>query len=85
MGLRHRLLGWLSRGDPPERDQDEFVEIAVVPLSQAPLLVGGLRDVGFDAQLIETFNYVRASLSDASIRVPRRDATAASEVLDQLR
>jgi hypothetical protein len=78
MGLRHRLLGWLSRGEPPERDQDEFVEIAVVPLSQAPLLVGGLRDAGFDARLIETFNYIRSSLSDASIRVPRRDATAAT-------
>jgi hypothetical protein len=75
----------LSRGEPPERDPDELVEIATVPLSQAPVLINGLRDAGFDAHLLEVFNYPKAPLSDASIRVPRRDAAAASEELDRLR
>jgi hypothetical protein len=85
MSLRQRLLDLLSRGDPPERDPDEFVEIALVPLSQAPVLVNGLRDAGFDTQLLERYSYVNATLSDASIRVARRDAAAATEALDRLR
>jgi hypothetical protein len=85
MSLRERLLHLLSRGEPPERDPTEFVEIATVPLSQAPVLVNGLRDAGFDAQLLERYSYVKASLSDASIRVARRDAVAASDALDRLR
>ena len=85
MSLRDRLLRLLSGGEAPERDPNEFVEIATVPLSQAPVLVNGLVNAGFDARLVETFNYPRSSLGDARILVARREAAAATEALDLLR
>ena len=85
MGLRQRVRRLLDRGEPADADPSELIEIAVVPLWQAPTLVTGLREVGFDASFAETFNVVTNTLADARILVARRDAPAASEALDQIR
>ena len=66
-------------------DENEAVEIAVVPLLRGPMLVTLLRDRGFDASGSETFNVVTDVRSDYRIFVPRRQAVAATAALDELR
>jgi len=83
--LRDRLFGLLSRGEASPHDPDERVEIARVPLSQAPLLVEGLRSEGFDARFGETFNAISKMSTDARIDVRRADVEAATAALDRLR
>jgi hypothetical protein len=84
VSLRDSLFRLLNRGAATV-DENEAVEIAVVPLLRGPMLVTLLRDRGFDASGSETFNIVTDVRSDYRIFVPRRQAVAATAALDELR
>lgn len=80
MSLRDTLMRWLDRGHV-HVDPDEWVEVAVVPLSQGPLLVEQLRAAGIDATGADTFNVVTQVPSDFQVLVQRRDLADAERVL----
>lgn len=84
MSLRDSLVRLLSRGTP-KLDENEVMEIGVVPLPSGPMLVAQLRDRGFDATGLESFNLVTEVRTDYRIFVPRREAAAAIAALDELR
>jgi hypothetical protein len=85
MGLKDRIVLLLGGDQPAEGDPDEPVAVAEVALSEAPVLVAGLRDRGIGAQYAETFNILTAMLTNARIFVRRADARAATEALERLR
>lgn len=84
MSLRDSLFRLLNSGTATA-DENEVVEIGVVPLMRGPMLVTLLRDRGFDATGSETFNLVTEIRTDYRIFVPRREAVAATAALDELR
>jgi hypothetical protein len=81
MGLRAWLIDLLSRGEMPELDPDEVVEVDNVPLADGPLTIAALRDAGVDATMVEAFHAPTASTTRARIMVRRRDADAALAIL----
>jgi hypothetical protein len=85
VGLWTWLTGRLSRGELPERDPEELVEVENVPLSDGPLTVLALREAGLDATMVEEFHAPTASTTRARIMVRRRDADAALAVLAERR
>ena len=82
MGLRTWLVDLLSRGEVPEPDPDEPVEVGMVLLPEGPLTIEALRDAGIEATMIEAFDAPTAT-TRARIMVRRRDADAASAVLTE--
>ena len=84
MSLRESFFRLLNRGTP-KVDENEAVEIGVVPLVRGPMLVSLLRDRGFDATGLESFNLVTEVRSDYRIFVPRREAVAAAAALAEPR
>ena len=84
MGLLQRLVDAFGRGDEPEVDDDEFVNLEVVPLHFGPLTVETLAGAGIEALTVEEFNAPTAQ-SRAQILVRRRDVEKATAVLDELR
>lgn len=80
MSLRDTLMRWLDRGHV-NVDPDEWVEAAVVPVSQGPLLIERLRTAGIDATGADTFNVVTQVPSDFRVFVQRRDLAAAERAL----
>jgi hypothetical protein len=84
MGLRRKLIEVLSRGEEPEVDEDEFVNLEVVPLHFGPITIETLTEAGIEALSIEEFNAPTAQ-SRAQIKVRRRQLAEATEVLDALR
>jgi hypothetical protein len=80
--LRQRFIDLLSRGEEPERDPDELVELGTVTLPEGPLTVAALRDAGLEASMFEAFDAPTAQ-ARARVMVPRRQAAAAAEVLAQ--
>ena len=82
MGLRTWLVDLLSRGEVPEPDPDELVEVGMVLLAEGPLTIEALRDARIEATMIEAFDAPTAT-TRARIMVRRRDADAASAVLTE--
>ncbi len=80
MGLRTWLVDLLSRGEVPERDPDEVIDVGTVLLSNGPLTIVALQEAGIEATMIEVFDAPTAT-TRARIMVRRRDADAASAVL----
>ena len=83
MTIRQAIERLLTRGAPPD-DQDEPVEIALVPIGTGPMTLASLRESGFDATGAETFNIVTNVLSDYRILVPRSQAADATGRLQDL-
>ena len=79
-----RLARWvtdlLSRGDEPERDPDELVDVGTVGLAEGPLTVEALRAAGIEATAVEAFD-APTGLTRTRIMVRRHQAAAATEVL----
>jgi hypothetical protein len=84
MGLRRKLIEVLSRGEEPELDEDEFVDLEVVPLHFGPITIETLTEAGIEALSVEEFNAPTAQ-SRAQIKVRRRQLAEATAVLDALR
>ena len=80
MRLTRWLTDLLSRGDEPERDPDELVDVGTVVLAEGPLTVEALRGAGIEATMLEAFDAPTA-LTRARIMVRRHQAAAATEVL----
>jgi len=80
MGLRTWLVDLLSRGEAPERDPNEVIDVGTVLLSNGPLTIVALQEAGIEATMIEVFDAPTAT-TRARIMVRRRDADAASAVL----
>ena len=83
MGVRGWLWSVLSKGEPPEQDPNEFVEVTVVSFAESQLTVALLQRNQIKAFAVEQSRIPgRASATDsASIRVRARDLRAASDVL----
>lgn len=62
-------------------NEDEPVELVVVPLFDGQLVVAELRNSGIEAMAIESFNLVTKNASDAQIMVRRGDLGAAHAVI----
>ena len=85
MGLRQKLLDVLSRGSEPEVvDEDEFVDLEVVPLHLGPLTIEVLDEAGIEAEPLESYNSATAQ-SSTLIRVRRRQHAEATALLDSRR
>jgi hypothetical protein len=80
--LRAAFLRLLSRGEPPDLDPDELVEVALVPLHDGPLLIARLDEAGVAASGIESFDVATSVRSRMRIMVRRRDAEAATRLLE---
>lgn len=85
MGLRQLVIDLLSRGTPPELDEDELVHVEDVPLGMGQTTVEALRNEGIEAVAIEDFNAVIGASTSAAIMVPRRQHAEATAFLDTLR
>jgi hypothetical protein len=78
------LVELLSRGEAPELDPNELVEVETVPAANGPMTVETLRSAGIDAIPFEAFDSVTA-VHSAQIKVPRRQLGEAAKLLDRLR
>lgn len=84
VGLRAKLVELLSRGEAPELDPDELVEVETVPAPNGLMTVETLVSAGIEALPVEAFDAVTARHT-VQIKVPRRQLREATEVLDSLR
>lgn len=82
MGVRSWFASLLGRGEEPDRDADEQIEVPVVPLAQGPMLVAALQRADIDAVGIESVDVATETRSKMRILVRRADAECAHEVLD---
>ena len=81
VGVRRWFVDLLSRGETPEEDPAELVDLATVPLAVGPLLVARLKDEGITAAGIEAFNLVSDTRSHMRIMVRRDQFEMATEVI----
>lgn len=81
MGVRDALVRILSKGSAGPIDEDEPVELVLVPFFDGQLVVAELRNSGIAATAIESFNLVTRTASDARIMVRRGDLVAAHAVI----
>jgi hypothetical protein len=83
MDVRGWLWSVLSRGEAPEQDPNEFVEVTVVSFPQSQLTVALLERNQIEALAVEESRIPGkvATPDSASIRVRARDLQAASDVL----
>ena len=81
MGLRAAFWRLLAKGSPPKRDESDQCDLITMSLFEAPLLIAELNDHGIDAALIESFNVVTKTRSDARVLVRYGDLEAARAVL----
>lgn len=84
MGLRTKLVELLSRGEAPERDPDELVELQTVGSHNGPMTVETLRSAGIDAIPLPSYD-AALGRSEMRIMVPRRQLGDAAALLDALR
>jgi hypothetical protein len=84
MGLRAKLVELLSRGEAPERDPDELVELQTVDVHNGPMTVETLRSGGIDAVPLPSYD-AALGRSETLIMVPRHQFGDAAAVLDSLR
>lgn len=84
MGLRAALENLLSRGEAPEPDPDELVEVETVPVANGPLALEALRGAGVEAVGLDSFNAATGHYA-VQVKVPRHQLQDATEVLDDLR
>ena len=81
MGVRRWFLGLLSRGQEPDGDPAELVDLETVPLAVGPLTIARLEQAGFSVTGIESFNIATNVRSHMRIMVRRDQFTAAAELL----
>ena len=84
MGLGRRFLRLLGGSEPAPADPSALVDAGVVRLSEGPMLVAGLQDMGISAVGVESFSVVTDSRSLMRIMVRRSDLAAATEALEAL-
>jgi hypothetical protein len=84
VGLRTLLLDMLARGEPAERDPDEIVEVADVPLHNGPIIVASLTESGIEATGVESYDIRSSVTTRMRIMVRRSDVAAASALIDKL-
>ena len=84
MTIRDSINRLLGGDDATPENPDELIEIAVVPIGAGPMKVSMRCDAGFEASGAPTFNLVTDVASDFRILVPRREAAAATERLDEI-
>ena len=83
VGVRSWFYRLLERGEAPERDVKEIIEVADVPLPQGPLLLLAIKDAGIDCTGIESFDVVTDTRNRFRVMVRRADAVAAAEIVDR--
>jgi hypothetical protein len=84
MGLRSALVELLSRGEAPEPDPAELVEVETVPVASGPLAVEALQGAGLDVMALDSFNAATGTYA-VQVMVPRRQLAEATALLDGLR
>jgi hypothetical protein len=83
MGLRRWFWSLLARGEPPEFDPDEYVEVALVSVAESQLAVALLARHSIEAVPVEQSRYPGGAnlAASVSIQVQRRDAEEAVRVV----
>jgi hypothetical protein len=83
MGLRRWLWSVLARGEAPELDPDELIEVALVSPPQAPMTVAPLARHGIDAFPVEQSRYPGGAQLAAlvSVEVRRSDSERAARLV----
>jgi hypothetical protein len=84
MGLRAKLVELLSRGEVPDADPDELVDVETVPVSDGPMTIEMLRGAGLDAVALDAFNAGTAHHA-VRVMVPRHQLDEATALLDDAR
>jgi hypothetical protein len=74
----------LTRGEPAERDPDEIVEVADLPLHIGPIIVASLTESGVEASGVESYDIRSSVTTRMRIMVKRRDVESASALIDEL-
>jgi len=82
VGIRRWFFDLLSRGEAPEEDPAELVDLATVPLAVGPLLVARLEEEGITVAPIEAFNLARDTRSHMRLMVRRDQFAAATQVIN---
>jgi len=82
VGLWRSFVRLLSRGEPPDLDPDELVEVGVVHLHEGPLLIAQLEGEGIEAVGIESYDIATRVRNRMRIMVRRRDVERASRVVN---
>jgi hypothetical protein len=77
-------VSWFRRSPAAPPDDDEFVDLATVPLWQSEILRTALAEEGVEARLNPSFDVVIDGLTNARIWVRRRDRERAQQVLARL-
>jgi len=85
MGVRRWIYRLLSRGEPPELDPAEIVELEIVSQPRAALLVAGLEREGIAVYPQDWANAGAIHCSEVRLMVRRDQWVAAAEELDRLR
>lgn len=85
MGLRDKVIELLSRGTPPDLDENELVAVEEVPMATSQITIEALKAEGIEASVVEHFNPAVGYQSRAEIWVPRRQHAEATALLDSLR
>jgi len=83
MGIRQWFVRLLSRGEPPDLDPDELVEVGVVHIHEGPLLIAQLEAEGIEATGIESFDVVTNVRNRMRIMVRRSDVERAWGVISE--
>lgn len=81
MGLRDAFVRILSKGSPVELNEDEPVELLLVPLAEGQLVAAELRNHGIDAHAVNSTHPLTRTVSDVRIMVRRRDVDAANAII----
>jgi len=82
MGIWQSFVRLLSRGEPPDLDPDELVEVGVVHLHEGPMLISRLHDAGIEATGIEAYDIATSVRNRMRIMVRRRDFERAAPVVN---
>lgn len=74
----------LSRGEPPEVDDDEVIEVGYVKLTSGQIVVSLLQDAGIRASSAQASVHPYEMPSMARIFCRRRDADKARRIIDDV-
>jgi len=83
VGIWQSFMRLLSRGEPPDLDPDELVDVGVVHLHEGPLLIAQLKGEGIEATGIESYDVATTVRNRMRILVRRRDVERASSVINE--
>jgi len=84
VGIRSWVHRLLDRGEVPEPDPAELIEIANIELAIGPLVLSALHDEGIEADGIEAIDIRTTTRNRYRIMVHRADAERAHAIVESV-